>query len=159
MAESDSHWLATVDRIVASQADQPGALLPILHGIQRELGYIPSESVGRIAEGLNLSRAEVHGVISFYHYFRQHQPGRHVVQVCRAEACQAVQGEATEAHARRCLGVDYHGTSKDGQFTLEAAYCLGNCAAGPSMMIDDKLYGRVTPARLDELLDEWRARK
>jgi formate dehydrogenase subunit gamma len=159
MAEIDTQWLATVDRIVASQADQPGALLPILHGIQKEIGYIPPQSVGRIAEGLNLSRAEVHGVISFYHYFRQHPPGRHVVQVCRAEACQAVQGEATEAHARRCLGVDYHGTSKDGRFTLEAAYCLGNCAAGPSVMIDDRIYGRVTPERFDELLAEWRARE
>jgi formate dehydrogenase subunit gamma len=100
----------------------------------------------------------VHGVISFYHYFRQHPPGKHVVQLCRAEACQASSGEATEAHARKALGVDYHGTSADGVFTLEAAYCLGNCAAGPSMMIGDQLYGRVTPARLDELLNTWRQR-
>jgi formate dehydrogenase subunit gamma len=158
MSEFDAQSVATVDRIVAGHADQPGALLPILHGIQKELGYIPSEAVGRIAEGLNLSRAEVHGVISFYHYFRQHRPGRHVIQLCRAEACQAMQSEATEAHARRCLGIDYHGTTTDGQFTLEAAYCLGNCAAGPSMMIDNKLFGRVTPERFDELLKEWGAR-
>jgi len=158
MSETESAWLSAVDRIVAGHADQPGALLPILHAIQGELGFIPPEVVGRVAEGLNLSRAEVHGVISFYHYFRQHRPGRHVVQLCRAEACQAWQGEATEAHARACLGVDYHGTSADGAFTLEAAYCLGNCAAGPSMMIDDKLYGRVTPERLERLLGEWRSR-
>jgi formate dehydrogenase subunit gamma len=82
-----------------------------------------------------------------------------VVQVCRAEACQAVQGEVTEAHARKCLGTDFHGTSSDGSFSLEAVYCLGNCAAGPSVMIDDRLYGRVTPARFDELMNEWRARK
>src|SRR5262245_48955957 len=125
MADFDAQGLATVDRIVAGHADQPGALLPILHGIQKELGYIPAQAVPRIAEGLNLSRAEVHGVISFYHYFRQHEPGKHVVQLCRAEACQAVNCEATEAHAKRTLGVDYHGTSADGQFTLEAAYCLG----------------------------------
>jgi formate dehydrogenase subunit gamma len=155
MADFDAQGLATVDRIVAGHADQPGALLPILHGIQKELGYIPRDAVPRIAEGLNLSRAEVHGVISFYHYFRQHAPGRHVVQLCRAEACQAVNCEATEAHAKQRLGVDYHGTSSDGNFTLEAAYCLGNCAAGPSMMIDDKIYGRVTPARFDELLRQW----
>lgn len=158
MADFDAQGLATVDRIVAGHADQPGALLPILHGIQKELGYIPTDAVPRIAQGLNLSRAEVHGVISFYHYFRTHKPGRHVLQVCRAEACQAVNCEATEAHAKRALGADYHGTSANGAFTLEAAYCLGNCAAGPSVMIDDKLYGRVTPERLDELLKEWEAR-
>jgi formate dehydrogenase subunit gamma len=148
MAEIDTAWLATVDRIVAGHADQPGALLPILHAVQKELGHIPSGVVGRIAEGLNLSRAEVH--------FRTHPPGRHVVQLCRAEACQAWQGEATEAHARQCLGVDYHGTSADGAFTLEPVYCLGNCAAGPSVMIDERLYGRVTPERLEQLLGEWR---
>jgi formate dehydrogenase subunit gamma len=159
MSDFDAQSVAAVDRIVAGHADQPGALLPILHGIQRELGYIPSEAVARIAEGMNLSRAEVHGVISFYHFFRQHRPGRHVVQLCRAEACQAMGCEATEALARNNLGVDYHGTTADGQFTLEAAYCLGNCAAGPSVMIDDKLYGRVTPERLEELLQQWRVRQ
>ena len=159
MAEIDHQWLPAVDGIVASHAGEPGALLPILHSVQKKLGYIPAEAVEHIAAGLNLSRAEVHGVISFYHYFRQHPPGRHVVQVCRAEACQAVQGEATEAHARKCLGTDFHGTSSDGSFSLEAVYCLGNCAAGPSVMIDDRLYGRVTPARFDELINEWRARK
>lgn len=159
MSDFDAQSVAAVDRIVAGHANQPGALLPILHGIQKELGYIPSEAVGRIAEGLNLSRAEVHGVISFYHYFRQHRPGKHVVQLCRAEACQAMGCEATEARARESLGVDYHGTTADGQFTLEAAYCLGNCAAGPSVMIDDKLYGRVTPERFEELLQQWRSRQ
>ena len=159
MSDFDAQSVAAVDRIVAGHANQPGALLPILHGIQKELGYIPSEAVGRIAEGLNLSRAEVHGVISFYHYFRQHRPGKHVVQLCRAEACQAMGCEATEDRARESLGVDYHGTTADGQFTLEAAYCLGNCAAGPSVMIDDKLYGRVTPERFEELLQQWRSRQ
>ena len=159
MSDFDAQSVAAVDRIVAGHAAQPGALLPILHGIQKELGFIPAEAVARIAEGLNLSRAEVHGVISFYHYFRQHRPGKHVVQLCRAEACQAMGCEATEAKARESLGVDYHGTTADGQSTLEAAYCLGNCAAGPSLMIDDKLYGRVTPARLEELLQQWRSRQ
>jgi formate dehydrogenase subunit gamma len=159
MSDFDAQSVAAVDRIVAGHADQPGALLPILHGIQKELGFIPSGAVGRIAEGLNLSRAEIHGVISFYHYFRQHRPGKHVIQLCRAEACQAMGCESTEAQARRSLGVDYHGTTGDGQFTLEAAYCLGNCAAGPSVMIDDKLYGRVTPERFEELLQQWRAKQ
>lgn len=158
MAQTDLDKQQTVDRIVASFSGQPGALLPILHSIQDALGYIPSDQVARIAEGLNLSRADVHGVISFYHYFRQHPPGRHVVQLCRAEACQAVQCQKTEAHAKARLGVDYGGTSADGAFTLEAAYCLGNCAAGPSAMVDNKLYGRVTPERLDAVLDDWRHR-
>jgi formate dehydrogenase subunit gamma len=141
-----------VDALIARFAGVQGPLLPLLHAVQDELGFIPREAVARIAEGLNLSRAEVHGVVSFYHYFLQHPPGRHVLRLCRAEACQAVGCEATEAHAKRTLGIDYQGTTADGQFTLEAAYCLGNCAAGPSLMIDDKLFARVTPARLDELL-------
>jgi len=158
MSDIDHQQQLAVDRIVASRAGQPGPLLPILLEVQASLGYIPPAVVGRIAEGLNLSRADVHGVISFYHYFRQHPVGRHVVQVCRAEACQAVQCQATEAHAKQALGVDYGGTSADGTFTLEAAYCLGNCAAGPSVMVDDKLYGRVTPDRLDAVLATWRQR-
>lgn len=158
MAETDLQRQAQVDDILATLAEQPGALLPILHAVQEALGYVPPDQVGRIAQRLNLSRADVHGVLSFYHYFRQHPPGRHVVQVCRAEACQAVQCERTEAHVRQRLGVDYGETTADGAFSLEAVYCLGNCAAGPSVMVDDELYGRVTPERLDTVLDEWRKR-
>jgi len=157
MSGFDEETRRRVDALSARFVATPGPLLPLLHAVQEELGCIPPEAVPRIAEALNLSRAEVHGVISFYHYFRQHKPGRHVVQLCRAEACQAMNGQATEAHARSRLGVDYHGTSADGAFTLEAAYCLGNCAAGPSVMIDGKLYGRVTPQRFDELLRQWEA--
>jgi formate dehydrogenase subunit gamma len=156
MSDIDEKQAQTVDALSARFASAPGPLLPLLHAVQDELGFIPPEAVPRIASALNLSRAEVHGVISFYHYFRQHAPGRHVVQVCRAEACQAMNSDATEMHAKRCLGVDYHGTSADGAFTLEAAYCLGNCAAGPSVMVDGKLYGRVTPERLDAILLQWR---
>jgi len=148
-----------VDALIARFAGLQGPLLPLLHAVQDELGFIPRAAVARIAEGLNLSRAEVHGVVSFYHYFREHPPGRHVLRLCRAEACQAVGCEATEAHAKRTLGIDYEGTTADGQFTLEPAYCLGNCAAGPSLMIDDKLFGRVTPARLDELLAARKVRQ
>lgn len=158
MTETDLQREAQVDEILASHAGQPGALLPILHAIQDTLGYVPPAQVGRIAQALNLSRADVHGVVSFYHYFRSTPPGRHVVQVCRAEACQAVQCRRTEAHARQRLGVEFGGTTPDGTFTLEAVYCLGNCAAGPSVMIDEQLYGRVTPERFDELVDDWRRR-
>lgn len=159
MSAFDEKQGQAVDALSARFAGTPGPLLPLLHAVQDEFGFIPPEAVPRIASALNLSRAEVHGVVSFYHYFRQHEPGRHIVQICRAEACQAMNCEATEAHAKRCLGVDYHGTSADGAFTLEAAYCLGNCAAGPSVMIDGKLYGRVTPARLDTILAEWKSRQ
>jgi formate dehydrogenase subunit gamma len=158
MAETDLHRQAALDDLVAAHAEQPGALLPVLHAIQDSFGYIPPEHVGRIADALNLSRAEVHGAIRFYPYFRQQPPGRHILQVCRAEACQAMQGEQTEQHAKHCLGVDYGGTSADGLFTLEPAYCLGNCAAAPSVMVGEKLYGRVTPERLDEVLADWRNR-
>ena len=149
---------STLERILAEHAGMEGALLPILHAVQDSVGYISPAQVAHIAKALNLSRAEVHGVVSFYHYFRQHAPGRHVVQVCRAEACQAMHCERTEQHAKRELGVDYGGTSADGLFTLEAVYCLGNCAAGPTVMVDEKLYGRVTPERLAAILADWRNR-
>jgi formate dehydrogenase subunit gamma len=154
MSAFDARQAQSVDALIARFAGLPGPLLPILHAVQEELGYVPREAVAQVATALNLSRAEVHGVVSFYHHFRQQPPGRQVLQLCRAEACQAVGCEATEAHARARLGVDYHGTSADGRFTLEAAYCLGNCAAGPSVMLDGKLHGRVTPQRLDELLQQ-----
>jgi len=149
--------LAAIDALVARFAKLPGPLLPLLHAVQDELGFIPAAAIPTIASGLNLSRAEVHGVVSFYHWFRADEPGRHVVRLCRAEACQAMNCETTESHAKRALGVDYHGTSLDGQFTLEPVYCLGNCAAGPSMMVDRTLYARVTPERFDEVLAEWRS--
>jgi formate dehydrogenase subunit gamma len=131
----------------------PGALLPVLHDVQTALGYVPKDAVALIAHELNLSRAEIHGVISFYHYFRTEKPGRHVLQLCRAEACQALGAATLEAHAKRALGVDYHGTTADGAITLEAVYCLGNCALGPSAMLDDRLQGRVTPERFDALVE------
>ena len=130
----------------------PGALLPILHEVQGALGYVPKDAVPLIAHELNLSRAEIHGVITFYHYFRTVKPGRHVVQLCRAEACQAVGAAELEAHAKCTLGIDFHGTTADGAVTLEAVYCLGNCALGPSAMVDDRLQGRVTPERFDALI-------
>ena len=129
-----------------------GNLLPILHELQDRLGWVPPRTVPLIAFELNLSRAEVHGVLSFYHYFRHSKPGRQVIYLCRAEACQAVGAATLEAHAKRRLGAEFHGTSADGRYTLEPVYCLGNCACGPSLMIDKELHARVTPARFDELV-------
>jgi formate dehydrogenase subunit gamma len=143
-----------VRRIVADLKTRPGPLIEILHAIQAELGYVPGGAVPIVADGLNLSRAEVHGVISFYHYFRGTPPGAHTVSVCRAESCQAVGGETLAAYARQRLGVDFHQTTPDGRFSLEPVYCLGNCACSPAVMIDGRLHGRVTPERLDALLSE-----
>jgi len=143
---------ATVLGVCGRLKNLPGALLPIFHGVQAGLGYVPKDAVPLIAHELNLSIAEVHGVLSFYHYFRKEPPGRHVVHLCRAEACQSVGAAALELHAKRSLGVDFHGTTADGAVSLEPVYCLGNCALGPSVMIDDRLLGRVTPARFDELM-------
>jgi formate dehydrogenase subunit gamma len=131
---------------------QPGALLPILHAVQDVIGFVPPEAVELIASELNLSRAEVHGVVSFYHYFRQEPAGRHVIHLCRAEACQSVGAVALEHHAKKALGVDFHQTTADGAISLEPVYCLGNCALGPSVMIDHRLQGRVTPQRFDALV-------
>jgi len=137
----------------------PGALLPVLHAVQEALTYVPKDAVPLIARELNLSIAEVHGVVSFYHYFLQERPGRHVVHLCRAEACQALGSVALEAHAKAKLGVDFHGTTSDGAITLEPVYCLGNCALGPSMMIDQHLHGRVTAERFDTLVNSNRGRQ
>jgi formate dehydrogenase subunit gamma len=147
-----------VTGVVARLKDTPGALLPILHAIQSAVGYVPPDAVPVLANALNLSRAEVHGVISFYHYFRESPPGRHTIRLCRAEACQSVNQRGLEAYAKQALGVDFHGTTDDGAFSFEPVYCLGNCACSPAMMIDDELYGRVTPARFDALVSYWETR-
>ncbi len=146
----------TVVRIVDRLKDKAGALLPILHAIQDELGYVPPASVPVVADRLNLSRAEVHGVISFYHYFRTTPPGRHTLYLCRAEACQSMRQQQLEAHAKRALGVDYHGTTSDGAISFEPVYCLGNCALSPALMVDGDVYGRVTPERFDAIVAERR---
>ena len=143
-----------VDGALASFRDAAGALLPILHAVQDALGYIPEPAVPAIAQALNVSHAEVHGMLSFYHYFRTQPPGRHTIQLCRAEACQAMGARALEAHAKHKLGVDFHATTADGEFTLEPVYCLGNCACSPSVMIDGDVHGRVDPERFDALLVE-----
>lgn len=140
--------------LIAAEARREGALLPVLHAIQAEFGYIPAAAVPLIAGELNLSRAEVHGVISFYHDFRRHPPGRHVLQLCRAEACQSMGADALAARARERLGVDWGDTTRDGAVTLEPVFCLGLCACAPSAMLDGRPVARLDPARLDALLAE-----
>jgi len=146
-----------VQAIIASLKDKPGALLPILHGIQDELGYVPAETVPAIADALNLSRAEVHGCISFYHYFRDTPPGKHTIHLCCAESCQAMGSKALEDHVKSKLGIDYHETTKDGAFSLEPVYCLGLCACSPSMQIGEDVYGRVSPESFDVALKDAEA--
>ena len=138
---------------VAALKHKPGALLPILHAIQNRIGYIPEGAVPIIAEELQQTRADVHGVISFYHHFRSRPAGSHIVQVCRAEACQARGGRGLESHILEKLGVDYHHTTADYEFTLEPVYCLGNCACGPSISVDNTVYGRMSPQKFDQLAD------
>lgn len=148
-----------IRRCIETHRHRPGPLLPILHAIQDELGWLPDEVVPAVAGALNLSRAEVHGVISFYHHFRTTPPGRHVVQVCRGESCQAKGGGALEAHAKRRLGVDFHATTEDQAVSLEAVYCLGNCACSPAIRVDDEILGRVDAETFDQVITELCAAK
>jgi formate dehydrogenase subunit gamma len=131
----------------------PGALLPILHALQEEFGYVDKAAVPLIAEALNLSNAEVHGVITFYHDFRHAPAGRHILRLCRAESCQSMGCEATIKHVESRLGARLGQTTADDGFTLEPVYCLGNCALSPAAMLDGKLYGRVSPEVADFLID------
>ncbi len=149
---ADSIDPGKVRELVDRHGGRPGALLPILHDVQRQFGYVPDEAVPVIAKALNLSRAEVHGVITFYHWFRRKPGGRQVLYVCRAEACQAMGARELEKHAKARLQVDFHETTADGRFTLEPIYCLGNCACSPAVMIDEDVHGRVTPEKFDELI-------
>lgn len=138
--------------IVAAHRGEHGALLPILHAIQAECGYIDPEAIPVIAQELNLSRADVHGVVTFYKDFKQEEQGRTTVRICRAEACQAVGSEALARHAEARLGVGFGETTTDREISLESVFCLGNCALGPSVQIGGRLYGRVDADRLDALL-------
>ncbi len=155
--ETKQDLSAKVDALIAQHQHMPGALLPLLHAIQDDIGYVPESSYSQIAKALSLSVAEVHGVVTFYHHFRTHKPGRHVMQICRAESCQAMGSEALEAHAKKCLNVDYHQTTSDDAITLEAVYCLGNCALSPAVMMDEEIYGRVSAEDLDALIAEAKA--
>ena len=148
--------IARVSEIIAAHQGVEGPLLPILHAIQHQFGHVPQVALPVIAQALSLSKAEVHGVVSFYHDFREEPAGRHVVKLCRAESCQSVGADRVAAHAQARLGVDWHGTTADGAVTLELVFCLGLCACGPAAMVDGRLVGRVDEARVDALLAEVR---
>ncbi len=154
---SDTVSTDPIDEILTRFADTEGALLPILHAVQAVEGYVPADAIPRIAESLNLSRAEVHGVVSYYHHFRQKPAGKVVVQICRAEACQAVGADAFAHDAVKALGCDFHESTQDGAVTLEPVYCLGQCACGPSVMINDDIHLRMTVERLKLLVDKARS--
>ena len=147
---------ALVQEIIANHRNMQGAALPILHAVQEAIGYVPEDAIPAIAEALNITRAEMHGVVTFYHDFRREPAGRHVLKLCRAEACQARGGDAIAARAEQKLGVAIGETTADRAVTLEAIYCLGLCASGPSAMLDERLVGRLDDARLDALIAEAR---
>lgn len=153
----DAWDAARAGEIIAELKHQDGATLPILHALQEAFGYVPQPAIPMIAEALNLSRAEVHGVFTFYHDFREAPAGRHVLKLCRAEACQAAGGDAIASRAEQRLGVAMGGTTLDGAVTLEPVYCLGLCATAPSAMLDGRVVGRVDGQRLDALIEEARA--
>lgn len=142
--------------IVADLRFLEGPLLPILHEVQQEFGYVPQEAMPVIAEELNLSRAEVHGVVTFYHDYRDHPAGRHVLKLCRAEACQSMGGDALAERFKTLLGIDFHQTTLDGGVTLEPVYCLGLCACAPAAMLDGEVYGRIDDQTAADLVAEAR---
>ncbi len=147
----DADAVSAVAREVGAR---PELLVQILVRIVERYGWISEQAIRRLADDLNVSRADVHGVVSFYHDFRTSPPGRYVVKICQAEACQAMGSRELTRHAAKTLGTDLNGTAQD--VTLEPVYCLGNCACAPAVMVDDNTYGRVDAARFDALLAEAR---
>lgn len=143
---------ARVEEILSAHNGMEGPLLPILHAIQAEFGHIPQVALPQIAQNLNLSKAEVHGVMSFYHDFREAPAGAHVLKLCRAESCKSMGADRVAAHARKELGIEWHETSRDGRVTLEPVFCLGLCACAPAAMVDGKIIGRVDEAKLTAIL-------
>ena len=143
-----------IQQIISKHRSVKGALLPLLHAIQDEIGYIPPNSVDDIAKNLNLSRAEVHGVITYYHFFRQEAPGKNVVQVCKAEACQACGAEELMNFAENILGCKEHETTANGQVTLEPVYCLGMCASSPAIQVGEQIHARMNTDKLKKVLEK-----
>jgi len=157
MQQQGSDVAARTAAIIDGMKDLEGPLLPILHGVQEEFGHVPQEALEVIAKALNLSKAEVSGVVPFYHDFRREPTGRHVLKLCRAEACQSMGGDALHEKLQRLLGIGFGETAKDGSVTLEAVYCLGLCACSPSAMLDGEVIGRLDETRIAELAAEVRA--
>jgi formate dehydrogenase subunit gamma len=157
MQQASTQIAARTAEIIDALRGLEGPLLPILHGVQGEFGYVPQEALPVIAEALNLSRAEVYGVVTFYHDYRSHPAGRHVLKLCQAEACQSMGSDAIAARVKQLLGIDFHETTGDGAVTLEPVYCLGLCACSPSAMLDGEVIGRLDAAKVDEIVAEVRA--
>ena len=149
-AISDPEIQAVIDK----ELHLEGPLLPILHGLQATFGHIPDKAIPLVGAALNITKAEVHGVMSFYHDFRKLPAGRHVVRICRAEACQSMGGKALADETLASLGLDWHGTTANGAVTIEPVYCLGLCACAPAAMVNDKVIGRVDKSRMDKILQE-----
>ncbi|MFZ0097732.1 MAG: formate dehydrogenase subunit gamma [Gemmobacter sp.] len=147
---------ARIAEIVTAHQGMEGPLLPILHDVQAAFGHVPQAALPQIAEALRMTRAEVHGVMTFYHDFRTEPAGKHVLKLCRAEACQSMGADRVAAHAQARLGVDWHETTPDGRVTLEPVFCLGLCACAPAAMVDGRVVGRVDEARVDALIAEVR---
>jgi formate dehydrogenase subunit gamma len=141
------------EAIIAARLGEAGATLPILHDLQAAFGYVPAEAVPLLAHALNVTRAEVHGVVSFYHEYRRHKPGRHVLRLCRAEACQALGCESVADHVRARLNIAWHETTSDGSVTLEPVFCLGLCAIGPAALLDGQPLAHLDRARVDTALE------
>lgn len=154
---ASTEFAARAKSVIDEYKGLEGPLLPILHGLQEEFGYVPGESVPIIAETLNLSRAEVHGVITFYHDYRSHPAGRHVLKVCRAEACQSMGGDAIAAQLIQALGIGFHETAADNSVTLEPVFCLGMCACAPAAMLDGEPIGRIDAEKIEEIVAEVRS--
>ncbi len=152
MNRATRHDPAIASEIIAGFGAKPELLVQILNAFVARYGHVSKDAVRQIADELNLTRADVHGVASYYHDFRSEPAGRTVIKVCQAESCQAVGSRALTAHAEETLGTALHETRADGRYTLEPVYCLGNCACSPAVMVDGRVYGRVDPARFDAIV-------
>ena len=157
MQSASTDIAARARSVIDEFKDLEGPLLPILHGIQEEFGHVPSETVPVIADALNLSRAEVHGVVTFYHDYRSQPAGRHVLKLCRAEACQSMGADAIAAQISQALGIGFHETAKDDSVTLEPVFCLGLCACAPAAMLDGEVIGRLDADKIEEIVAEVRS--
>ncbi len=155
MNSSAEIQIELISDVVQKYASTPGGLMPLLHEVQAKIGFIPKDQVKKIASGMGLSRAEVHGVISFYHDFRYELRGQTIIHLCRAEACQAMGSRKLETHAKKRLGIEFGETTPDGRFSLEPVYCLGNCACSPSIRMGDDIHARVDEKRFDQLLEKY----
>lgn len=157
MQTQSTETAARTAEIISEFKGLEGPLLPILHGIQEEFGFVPAESLPVIADALNLSKADVHGVVTFYHDYRREPAGRHVLKLCQAEACQSMGSDAVADRVRRLLGIGFHESAADGSVTLEPVYCLGLCACAPAAMLDGEVIGRLDADTIDDIVAEVRA--